>query len=214
MTEDPARTKLLHMIENGEISPEDGLRLLKVFEAGYSGEHEVEQVPPDISEQATQTLEFNPESQSVGLNEARIKNLKRWWLLPFALGLILTIIGAYWMYLGYSTKGLSWGFWLSWVPFGIGVLMMVLSAISSYSKWIFIKVHEKKVNHPVNLTLAFPLPIKLAGWFLRTFAGNLKSKDKVPVETIMSMLDSDISKDSPFYVNVEDDDDHVEVFIG
>ncbi len=219
MTENLARNKLLQMIENGDISADEGLRLLNAIEAGETKEKYEEEFVESFDQNnvshdlGSDTQPITPKISTSALEPKEIKKSHLWWIIPFAIGLLLTIAGVVWMYQGYVNKGLGWGFWLSWIPFGIGILIMVISAATSKSKWIHIKVHEKHGEKPVHFTLAFPLPIKLSKWFLKNF-GNKVIKDKnVPIDSLIEVLDSDISKEEPFYIQVDDDDDQVEIYI-
>jgi hypothetical protein len=214
MADDIARNKLLHMIEDGDITPEDGLRLLNAFSANDGNDIYEQAEEPADTDSDFQNFDDQTRIKEAQTDISTLKKNKLWWIIPFAVGLILTIVGAIWMYLGYASKGFGWGFWLSWIPFGLGVVTMTISALSSQSKWIHIKVHEKKGKHPTNINLTFPIPLKFAQWFFHNF-GNKIFKDKhVPADSIISMLTTDITDESPFYVNVDDESDHVEIFIG
>jgi len=245
MTEDPARVKLLQMIEEGLLTPQEGLRLLDAFDTGSAWAPESPesstlpeetassvpsgssaspesaqpaQSPPDADFE-TQPIRTVPDSAAFSdaadaQRTAHLKKVKKWWLLPFFIGLLFTLLGAVWMYLGYSAKGLGWGFWLSWFPFGFGVALMVLAALSSRCKWIYLKIHEKSGSHPTNIKLAFPIPVRMARWSVDKFGKYMPQDIPVPVDQILSVLDADITPEAPFYVNVDDDDDDVEIFIG
>lgn len=220
MSDDIARKKLFDMIEAGDISPEDGLRLLKAFE-GFQSDEIIEESAIETPEgnSTTEILETvsEPEEEphkSQYPEVKRLKEFKRWWLLPFGLGLFLTVMGAIWMYLGYESKGFAWGFWLSWLPFMLGVAIMALASLSSKSKWLHVRIREKKPGRHTNISLSFPVTLKATRWIFSNFGGRISAKHDIPIESIFDVLDKDLDGEEPFYVHVDDEDEEVEVFIG
>ncbi|MCJ7694679.1 MAG: hypothetical protein MUO40_04555 [Anaerolineaceae bacterium] len=233
MTENVAKNKLLSMIENGDITAEEGLRLLNALSENEKDDTDYEDEEYEdyaFSEQETDKIESDFQTEldpSRGQTDIdiqqlptsspdvkRIARLKKWWFLPFGIGLILTVISSIWMYLGYSSKGFGWGFWLSWIPFILGVVTMALSALSSKAKWLHLRIKEHKNNSKVNLNLSFPLPLGLARWFFRNFGDKIKGTRNVPIDMMLNDLDASITDDSPLYIKVDDDGDDVEIFIG
>jgi len=221
------------MIENGDITAEDGLRLLNAFDGNgkadtdYSdenyednvfSEYDTDEMEPDYhaeSNLSENQTEVDIQQLTTSSPDAkRIAKVKRWWFLPFSIGLILTVISSIWMYLGYTSKGLGWGFWLSWIPFILGVLTMALSAFSRKAKWIHIRIKERKNNSKVNINLSFPLPIGMTRWFFRNFGDKIKATRDVPIDLMLNDLDASITEDNPLYIKVDDDGDDVEIFIG
>lgn len=223
MSEDVARRKLLSMIENGDITAEEGLRLLNSF-GNDSGENQDVHLTSDQknptfpeSDQDQPDDEENVEIHhlnSTSDDARRIRRLKKWWFLPFGIGLILTVVSAIWMYLGYVSKGLGWGFWLSWFPFILGIVIMALSAMSSKGKWLHVRVHEKKKGSNTHINISMPLPLGAVRWFFRNFGDKIPKTRNIPIDEMLTEFEHGISNDSPFYVKVDDEDDDVEVFIG
>ena len=227
MTLHEQRLDILRKVESGELSTEDGSRLLEELEMGLPpgpGEsHPAVQEPvlpaPEIeiiSLPAAPQADQAP--QLTDLEASRFNFWQKWWLLPFSIGVVLTLLGAYWMYLGYVSAGLGWGFWLSWIPFGLGVLITAAAARSRTARWLHVRVHEGggKDGRPHNINISFPLPISFGAWVLRTF-GRWMPNDfqKQHMDEVLGMLDQALTKDTPLHVMVnEEDGDQVEVFIG
>jgi len=221
MTDDIARKKIFDMIENGDITADEGLRLLKAFQS--ADENETSSASPLISErldnlEPSDTFDAESErhfaSSSEEVQDMRLSHLKRWWVLPFGIGLFMTIMGAIWMYLGYESKGFGWGFWLSWLPFILGAVIMALSGLSSKAKWLHVRIREKHGENKVRISLSFPLPLKTTHWFLKTFGDRIPKTKGIPIDSIIDVLDNTSVDGEPFYVHVDDEDDEVEVFIG
>ena len=225
------RLDILRKVERGELSTADGSRLLEALEMGLPLEPgdllpavpeptlpaqpaapDVEVIPPPAPPAAGEAV------QLTDLEASRFNFWQRWWLLPFGIGVVLTLLGAYWMYLGYMAAGLGWGFWLSWVPFGLGVVITAVAARSRTARWLHVRVHESGSKHgnPHNINIRFPLPISFGAWVLRTF-GRWMPDDfqKQHLDEVLATLDKALTKDAPMHVMVnEDDGDQVEVFIG
>ena len=227
MTLHEQRLDILRKVESGELSTEDGSRLLEELEMGLPpgpGESlpavqepvlpapEIEIISLPAAPQADQA------PQLTDLEASRFNFWQKWWLLPFSIGVVLTLLGAYWMYLGYVSAGLGWGFWLSWIPFGLGVLITAATARSRTARWLHVRVHEGggKDGRPHNINISFPLPISFGAWVLRT-VGRWMPNDfqKQHMDEVLGMLDQALTKDTPLHVMVnEEDGDQVEVFIG
>ena len=144
-----------------------------------------------------------------------MKQLKRWWVFPFAIGLVITTLGALWMFAGYSRSGFGWGFWLSWIPFIIGIFVLSLSFQSSRSVWLHVRIKQKRGESPPRISISLPLPLSLTQWLINTFGHKIPGLDDLPLGDISELLDR-ISPEEPFYVHVNDKDngEMVEVFIG
>lgn len=218
MSEDATKRKLFSMIENGDITAEEGLRLLDAIDRGSKdSENEVHDQTISDAEvlESTGGQESDGQPLKIPAEELkRIKNLKRWWWLPFSVGLVLTVISAIWMYLGYSAKGFGWGFWLSWFPFIIGIVIMALSAMTSRMKWLHVKVHENKGKHKANINISLPVPFGILRWFFHNFGDKIPEVKGLPLDVLFADFDHNINSDNPLYVKVDDEGDDVEVFIG
>lgn len=212
---DKAEREILDMIERGELSAEDGMRLIRAMGASPDPSMIDDQVTsdhPDVTPVTGEVLE--PEPPRISKEEQRrMKQLKRWWLLPFGLGLLITALGATWMYTGYMNRGFSWGFWLSWIPFIIGIFVVAVSFQTSRSVWLHLRVKQKPGEKPERISISFPLPITLTQWFLSVFGNKIPGLRSQPIDDISEIL-KDISPEDPFYLQVDDDGEQVEILIG
>ncbi|MBW6467499.1 MAG: hypothetical protein K0B06_13410 [Brevefilum sp.] len=206
---DEAERKILRMIEQGNISAEEGLRLINAMNSGQPGDAEsVDQImpsPEDVLE--PEAPRISPEEQQ------RMKRLKRWWILPFGIGLFITTLGATWMYTGYANRGFSWGFWLAWIPFILGIFIVAVSFQTSRSVWLHVRIKQKPGETPARISISLPMPITLAKWFMSVFGNKIPGLKDQPLGDISEILET-ISPEEPFYIHVNDDDEEVEVFIG
>jgi len=217
MKMDKAERKILDMIEQGALSAEEGLRLMNAMGSDErqgatasaetftdaevefpAPEDVIEPVPSNISEEELK----------------RIQGLKRWWILPFGIGLLILTLGAIWMFTGYSNNGFGWGFWLAWITFLLGIFIVAVSFQTRRSVWLHVRVKQKPGEKPERISISLPLPVSLTKWFLATFGSRINGLKDQPLGDISDILE-EVSPEEPFYVHVnEDDGEEVEVFIG
>lgn len=206
---DQAERKILDMVEEGTISAEEGLRLINAMEGTKKEEAaEPEPTAAEVVPPGEAPAQISPEERR------RMARLKRWWVLPFGIGLLITALGAIWMFSGYQAKGFGWGFWLSWIPFLLGIFLVAVSFQTSRSLWLHVRIKQRPGQSPPRIAISLPMPVGLTRWFLRNFGGRIPGLKDQPYGDIADILEN-LSSEEPFYVHVQEDDgEEVEVFIG
>lgn len=215
---DKAKRKILDMVEQGQISAEEGLQLIKVMD---SGRKQPQNNGTDTVEAAIEVADVVPEQDGESAASRipedelqRMKRLKRWWVLPFGIGLLITTLGAIWMYMGYTDNGFGFGFWLAWLPFLLGILIVAVSFQTSRSVWLHVRVKQAPGSSPERIAISLPIPLSITRWVFSTFGRKIPGLKDQPIEEYSEILNN-LSPESPFYVHVNDDDgEEVEVFIG
>lgn len=211
---DQSERKILEMVEQGLISAEDGMRLIDAMGGPQNGVEDASSVLQEgVNVSVEDVLEPAPRISDEELS--RMKRLKRWWILPFGIGLLITTLGAIWMYTGYANRGFGWGFWLAWIPFILGIFIVAISFQTSRSVWLHVRIKQKPGESPPRISISLPLPISLARWFMSVFGHKIPGLKDQPLGDLSDLLDN-ISPEAPFYVHVNDEEDgeEVEVFIG
>ncbi len=203
------RMDILRRVESGELNPEDGNRLLLELE-----ERELEQpleplpaagfqAPASGSPQAAVsegtslgTLPSDPPAATgVGTlppvapdveekPSPKFSGWRGWWVLPFVLGLLLTLFSVNWMYMGWVSAGLSWGFWLSFIPFALGIVVMWASWQMRFARWLHLHIRQRPGATPQVIAFSVPLPFGLTRWIIRNFgrfAPQVNSQDAVEI---------------------------------
>ena len=202
------RLRILQKVENGEISLEEASKLLGDLDQGF--------VETD-QEYDLQTSPVESDMTNASLSK---KEKPTWsfvfWLIPLFLGVLLTIFSSNWLYQNYASSGLGYKFWLSWIPFLIGIFMIYFAWMLQKARWIHINVKQPKGESPQRIFIALPLPFQLIGFFLRIFKGKFSSKvSSFNIEEILETIDHQIKKDEPLYIDVNDEDGtKVEIYIG
>jgi hypothetical protein len=207
---DQERAQVLRMIEDGKISPEEGLRLLRTLEQNPADEEAGPAPAAEVVEEKPRR-EPDPEIKRVAEKGRRL------WFIPLAAGIVLMVLGGFIMYWNIHPTGFSaWFYCLGLPALLLGVAVTALGAASRTSRWIFVHVEQKPGEHPQRIVLGFPLPLRLTAWFLRTFRNHIPELEKTSADEILVALDETTSTDAPLVVNVDEGDDgeKVQVYIG
>ncbi len=205
------KIEILNRVASGALSVEEGNRLLAELDAHGSAPSEGR--APDVSLPLdTPEVILPPETSDLDSHELeRMKAWKRWNWIPLTLFLILTGFAGLWIYQSYRSGGFGWGFWLSWIPFLIGVL-----GIYAFwnMKWVHVRVRERKAGRTQRVSISIPLPLGVLPWVFQTFGCYMPSKVREHQESIL-MINDALKSDEPIHIQVsEDEDEEVEVFIG
>ncbi len=223
------RLQILEMIEKGVITAEEGVRLLNSLQ----GEPEVPElssapgVRPGPLPPAPPAPELIPEEPPVESKssqpgrtshdqiDASISRWRRWWWIPLAIGIGITIISALLMFLAYQKSG--FGFWFAclWFPLLFGILVLSLAAASRTARWLHVRVHQAPGERPQVIAISLPIPLRLTAWVLRVFKHRIPGMDNVNLDEAVLALRK-VTPEEPIYVKVDEDDsgEKVEVYIG
>ena len=135
-------------------------------------------------------------------------------MIIFFPGLLLLVAAVNWMVQGYQAARLGWGFWLFFIPFTIGVLMMWLGWEVRIARWFHLHITQKNKPGPHEINISFPLPVGLVSWAIRRFghfASPMRGKD---MEGILEELDQAVAHDGPMHIFVDGENgDQVEISI-
>lgn len=204
MTSDESRFEILKRVQNGTLSAEEGSDLIGILDRGReaaTGQEVIDPVPP-LDDTATQ------ESPRVS----------GWWKALWSLiligGAVLTGFSALWAYRGYERAGLGWGFWLSWIPFIIGLLWMIFGWMLLDSPWMHLKIRASDEGKPQKINIAIPLPIRLISWGIKTFGHHMPADLKEKgVDEMLVEVENALKRREPFQIAVDDREDGDQVFI-
>ncbi len=220
-----AITELLQKIERGEISAQEGLRRLNAMENGdpeaaASEVVDASQVEVVIDNPGGETTasKRQAEAEKDRLSEAgleqELSRWKRWWTIPFWIGVVITLVSAGLMYWGFSAAGLSWGFWLAWIPFWLGTAILTVAWRSQAARWLHVRIRQKPGEKPARIAISMPLPLGFAAWVVRTFGKHIPNMKDQEIGLILETLDQAFSSQTPLYIHVNEDDEDVQVYIG
>jgi hypothetical protein len=204
------RRKILQMVEEGKISAEQAASLMRALEADVdSAEIEVFDTEPASSAAGGDTSA--PEFENV---KARARQFA---MIPLWIGVVIAVLSSWGIYSVQQSAGMNFWFYCLLLPLFLGVLLIVIGAGGQSARWLYVNVDRRNAHDgPRNITLGFPLPLKLTSWFLRTFGHNIQGMKHTNVDDIIQILDATGKSGEPFIVNVNDDGDgeRVQVYIG
>jgi len=222
---DQERAQVLKMIENGKISPEDGLKLMRTLDQSpaedelTAGKTEKGPESEPKAEADNNENEANAEKSSFETDPriAHVKStVRRLWQIPLWIGVLVTILSAWGMYTLVQAARLNfWFFCLSGMLL-LGVLVIAAAIGSRKARWLFVDIHQKPNEKPARIFLGFPLPLKLTAWFLRTFGHYIPNLGKTNVDEVIQVVEAGFTGEEPLVVNVDEGDEgeRVQVYIG
>ena len=204
MTADESRLEILKRVEDGTLTPEEGSDLIGILDRGREAVMEPEVIAPIPS------LEHEdvPDAPRVS----------GWWKALWSLiligGAVLTGFSALWAYRGYERAGLGWGFWLSWIPFILGVLIMIFGWILMDSPWMHLKILTNDEGRTQKINIAIPVPLRLLSWGIRTFGKRMPADlQEKGVEDMLVEIENALKRGEPFQIEVDDKEDGDQVYI-
>ena len=209
------RRKILQMVEEGRISAEDAAQLMRALDED-SIEDEV-----DTAEAEIEVIESRPDPGFESAAAPEFDEIKararRFALIPLWIGVFITVFSAWIIYSIQQNAGVNFWFYCMTLPLLLGVLLIALGAGGRTSRWIYVDVDRRDVkpgDGPKHITLGFPIPLGFVAWLFETFGHNFSGLNKGRVEGIIQMMHATRDSNEPLMVNVDDDDAHVQIYIG
>lgn len=201
------RQKILQMVADGKISAEEAATLMRALDE--SAEEEIEVLPTMAGPgpERTDPREFE---------EVR-KRARRFAMIPLWAGVFITVFSAWAMLAIQQSAGYNFWFFCLTLPLLIGILLIALGAGGGTSRWLYLNVDRThQPDWPRNITIAFPLPLGLASWFLRNFGTHIEGLKHTNVDEVINAISMAKNIDEPLIVNVDDTEggERVQVFIG
>jgi uncharacterized integral membrane protein len=206
------RKKILQMVADGKISAEEAATLMRSLDE--SSEEEIEVIEAG-------TAPFGESGSGSGVNDAaEFDQVRRramsFAMIPLWVGIILTVLSAWWMFSIQQNAGLNFWFFCMSMPLLFGILLIALGAGSGTARWLYVNVDRSHQSEwPRNITIALPLPLGLVGWFLKNFGSYIEGLKKTTVDEVLMAISMAKSVTEPLIIHVDDDDgEKVQVYIG
>lgn len=199
--------RILKMVEDGKISADEAMTLIRALEQGAAEEQvQVIEAAPVPSSGKTEAPEF----------EEVKERARRFAMIPLWIGVAFTVLFAGLMYSAMQNSGFGFWFYCLTFPFLLGVLLIAISAGGMSSRWLFVDVHQKPGEKPGRITLGFPVPLGLVAWFMKMFGHHIRGMDRDKVDGIVEMIKATGASSGPLIVNAQDEEDgeRVMVYIG
>ncbi len=206
------RKKILQMVVEGKISAEEAASLMAALvddDAEEPVEAEVEVIDSGSG--------FGYERPDAPEFDAIKERARRFALIPLWIGIFITVLSAWGIYSIQQSVGTNFWFYCLIFPLMLGVLLLALGGGGRTSRWIYVDVNRKDAkpgDGPKHITLGFPIPFGLTMWFMQNFGHNISGMNKRQADAIVEMMQATKDTNEPLMVNVDDDDAHVQVYIG
>jgi len=206
--------QILKMVEDGKISAEEAMKLIKALEVA-SVEDEIEVIEPE----AESGSGFDAVGGSQGSAAPEFEEVKararRFAMVPLGIGVVFTVLASYWLFV--LVQNSNYGFWFvcAWFPLLLGILLVALSAGGMNTRWLYVNVDQEPGERPQHITLGFPIPLGFLGWLLRNFGHYVRGMDRQRGDDILTLLGT-ADAQGPLIVNVDEGDhgERVQVYIG
>ncbi len=207
------RRKILQMVADGKISADEAAKLMRALD---EDESPVEDEPEVIMSAPIDTGERSdaPELKEVRRRAGFFSNS----ILIF--GVVFTIFFAWVLFAIQQNAGLNFWFYCFSFPLLFGVLLIALGVGSKKARWLYVNVdrrNSKDKSGPRKITIAFPLPLGLASWFIKTFGDKIEGLKHTNVDDVIQAIAlANKSFTDPIIIHVDDTDDgeKVQVLIG
>ena len=213
MTADKERLEILDMIQRGTINPEQGLKLIEALE-------ESEEILTEEYLSAKALLEnSNDQTKSAETISTEIEDFsewRKWWIVPFWIGVGITALGGLLLYLAWTASGFGIGFIFAWIPFLLGIAILVLGWNSQTGPWLHLRIQQSPGEKPEQIAISLPLPIRFAAWLLRTFGEFIPKINASGIDEIILALADKSINETPLIIDVNDTEDgeQVKIYIG
>lgn len=204
------RRKILQMVADGKITAEEAATLMRALDEAVEDEPEVIPAASNFNQERSDA----PEIESVRRRANRISRGFLW------MGVIFTVLVAWGMFAIQQNAGMNFWFFCLSMPLFFGILLIVLAARSQSARWLYVNVdrsRSKDKSGPRKISLAFPLPLGLASWFLKNFGNKIDGLKNTNVDDVIQAIAiANNTITDPLIIHVDDTDDgeKVQVFIG
>ncbi len=214
MTAENERLEILEMIQTGTISIDEGMKLIETIgesEELSEMEYSIARAEIEGGFEPAESVEISGNVEQEDFNK-----FKSWWIIPFWIGVTITVLGGLLIYWAWSAKGLGFGFIAAWIPFLIGVGILVLGWNSKTGPWLHLRIQQKPGEKPEKFAISFPIPIRFFSWSLRTLSSFIPDMNLFGADEILLGLGNYSQGDIPLSIDVDDSDngEKVKIYIG
>jgi len=196
------RMQVLRMIERGQISTEEGARLLEAL-AG--------------TEESADEAAGNGAAAEVAPGVAPdFVTPRRFWVYPAVIGVGMSLIGAAVYLAVYFRAGMTLWLTCGLVPFLAGLAVVLLAWWSRGARWFHLRITNMRTSRR-EFAMSMPLPLGLTAWGIGVARRFIPRFRETGVdEVILALRDGLEESGQPLVVDVTDDEDgeRVQVYFG
>ena len=202
------RKKILQMVADGKINAEEAATLMRALEEPAEEEIQIIKAESGSGYEKTEAPEFEEVRR-------RVSRFSVWFL---GAGILITVLSAWVMFSVQQNSGLNFWFFCFAMPLILGIMLITLGAGNRTFRWLYVNVDRSQAEEwPKNILIAFPLPLGLAGWFIKNFGGYIDGFKKTSVDEIVAAINAAKSVREPLIIHVDESHnggERVQVYIG
>lgn len=189
------QVRILQMVRDGVITIDEAEQLLAALDTPE---------PLPAARKTTHRHGHMPEMQ----------RFRRYWEYPFVAGLIMLGVAG----LCASNTPSPLIAFCGWSVFALAALIALIGWFSQWSRWVHVRIREQD---GARIAFSLPLPLGLIGIvtdiasvFVHKFANRETAENLELVTSLLTLMD-DEPLDEPLVLDIVDEDgDHVQVFVG
>jgi len=189
---DDEQRRILQMVQEGAITPDEAARLLDA-----------------LAEEAVPVAVDSPPAPAPARAPSPAPRFRRYWEVPFAVGLILLGLA------GVCVSSVSGVLLLcGWSAFVVAAIIALAGLWSRSAAWVHVRIRESDGDR---LSFSLPLPMGLAGWGLGLAQRYVDDDTRANLDVAAGLLDMFRAADSnePMTVEIDEEDgDYILVHIG
>lgn len=222
---DQQRSDVLEMINRGELSAAEGLRILEAMQRETSppgAEVAAASTPMADAASPTEPAPAMPPAQDILPPRAPAPEIPRSfryaWVALTAAGVALALLFSA-LFIGLWTTG-WFGAFLSVLCLSpltlLGVIVAAIGLLSAQAPWAHVRVDTGEERWPRRINLSVPLPLRPVGWLIRAFGRFIPALQRTVVDDVLSALSQADFKREPIVIDVHEGEngERVQIVVG
>lgn len=221
---DQQRSDVLEMIDRGELTASEGLRILEAMQR--------EAALPDAEVAPASQPRDDPDAAAPASSVAseadvlpppapapEIPGSFRYaWVVLTAAGAALALLFSA-VFIGLWATG-WFGAFLSVLCLSpltlLGVVIAAIGLISARAPWAHVRIETGEERWPRRINLSVPLPLRPVGWLIRAFGRFIPALQRTVVDDVLSALSQADFKREPIIVDVHEGEngERVQIVVG
>jgi hypothetical protein len=199
------RLRILEMVREGEINPEQAATLLAALGEAEAGPA----VPVEVE------VEEPPAAAPPLPPEIAASRWARFWIYPMMAGGAVLIVGALIMALVYTADAARGWLVCGWLPMIVGLLVTLAAIWSRRATWLHLRISEGEGGRQ-KVAFSFPVPLGLAAWGIRIAQPFVPQLQETGVDEVIAALRDGLKRNEPLFIDVQDEEDgeRVQIYIG
>jgi hypothetical protein len=224
MMSDKQRSDVLEMINTGELSAAEGLRILEAMQReiaapGADATPAAQPLADPAADEPPPPLPSRGDVPPPGAPTPEIPRTFRYaWVALTAAGAALALIFSA-VFIGLWTTG-WFGAFLSVLCLSpltlLGVAIAAIGLISARAPWAHVRIDTGDERWPRRINLSVPLPLRPVGWLIRAFGRFVPALQRTVVDDVLSVLSQADFKREPIIVDVHEGEngERVQIVVG